>query len=65
MKNVKGIAIATDGSFKRIAMTYDEIDETGKVVNNNVKINRIVTDEAVLKSIAQVEEYAKSIVDIG
>ena len=62
MINIKGLAIATDGSFKRMAITYDEIDDAGKVVNGNVKVNRIVTDETVLSAIATIEEYALSII---
>ena len=64
MINIKGMAIATDGSFKRIAITYDEIDETGKVINSNSKINRVVTDETVLEAIAVIENYAKTIVEV-
>lgn len=63
MINIKGMAVATDGSFKRIAITYDEIDETGKVINSNAKINRVVTDNAVLEAIAVIEDYAKTVVE--
>ena len=63
MINIKGMAIATDGSFKRIAITYDEIDETGKVVNSNAKINRVITDNSVLEAISVIENYAKTVVD--
>lgn len=63
MTNLKGLAIATDGNFKRMAITYDEIDESGKVVNSNVKINRVVTDTTVLEAISVIEKYALSIID--
>ena len=64
MKNIKGIAIATDGNLKRIAVTYDEIDETtGKIVNSNVKANRVVTDGIVLESIATIEGFVQEIID--
>ena len=36
MKNIKGFAVGTDGNMKRIAITYDAIDDSGKVVNSNV-----------------------------
>lgn len=62
MLNIKGLAIATDGNFKRMAVTYDEIDNTGKVVNSNVKINRVITDESVLDAVAIIENYALSII---
>jgi hypothetical protein len=64
MKNIKGLAVATDGSLKRMAITYDEIDETtGKVINSNVKANRVVTDESVLDAIKLVEQLAQTIID--
>lgn len=63
MKNIKGIATTSDGNMKRIAITYDEIDETGKVIKSNVKLNRLVTDETVLSAITTLETYAQSIVD--
>lgn len=63
MKNIKGIATTSDGNMKRIAITYDEIDETGKVIKSNVKLNRLVTDESALSAITTLEIYAQSIVD--
>ena len=62
MINIKGMAIATDGSYKRIAVTYDAIDDFGKIINGNSKINRIVTDDAVLNAISIIENYSKTIV---
>lgn len=63
MNNIKGFAIASDGSMKRIAITYDEIDENGKIINSNVKINRVITDHDVLEAIASIESYAQHIAD--
>lgn len=63
MINIKGLAIATDGNYKRIAITYDEIDDTGKVINSNSKVNRVVADTAVLDAIIVIEDYAKTIVE--
>lgn len=63
MNNIKGYAIATDGDMKRIAITYDVIDETtGKVTNSNVKVNRIVTDEKALEGIAYLDNYCKEVI---
>ena len=63
MNNIKGIAVVTDGSQKRIAITYDVINDEGIVTNLNKKINRIVTDSEVLNSILVVESYAQTIID--
>ena len=59
MVNIKSLSIATDGSYKRLAVTYDEIDDTGKIVNGNVKVNRVIVDETVLHAVASIEDFAK------
>lgn len=63
MINIKGFAIAQDGAMKRIAVTYDQIDSNGKVVNPNARINRVITDSEVLAAVTQLEEYAGKMVD--
>lgn len=63
MKNIKGFAVGTDGTMKRIAITYDEIDENGKVTNANVKVNRIVTDDEALQAIDTVLVYAQGVIE--
>lgn len=63
MKNIKGFAVGTDGNMKRIAITYDEIDDTGKVVNPNVKVNRIVTDADALAAIDTILDYAQGVIE--
>jgi hypothetical protein len=63
MKNIKGFAVANDGAMKRIAVTYDEINDKGEIINANVKINRIVTDEKTLKALETVQKFAETIVE--
>lgn len=63
MKNIKGFAVASDGNMKRIAITFDEISDTGKVINSNVKINRIITDENVLAAVSTLEQYGQIVID--
>ena len=65
MTNIKGVAISTDGDMKRLAITYDEINENGKVTKSNAKINRIVTDENVLLSIDEIWNYANEVIEEG
>ena len=62
MNNVKGYAIATDGNMKRIAITHDVIGDSGKVINPNVKTNRVVTNENVLAAIEILDAYALEVV---
>lgn len=63
MINIKGFAIAQDGAMKRIAVTYDQIDSNGKVVNPNARINRVITDSDVLAAVTLLENYAGKIAD--
>lgn len=63
MKNVKGFAVASDGNMKRIAITYDEIDNSGKITNPNVKVNRIINDPGVLVAISEIEGFAQEVID--
>ena len=63
MKNIKGFAVASDGSMKRIAITYDELDDSGKIINSNVKVNRLVVDESTLNAISNIENYVKNIIE--
>lgn len=63
MRNVKGYAIASDGNMKRIAITYDEIDDTGKVISPNLKVNRLISDSDVLLANSTIELFAQSVVN--
>lgn len=64
MKNVKGFAVASDGNMKRIAITYDDIDDTtGKIINPNVKVNRIINSSDANFAVSTIESYAQTIVD--
>lgn len=63
MKNIKGFAVASDGNMKRIAITFDEISDTGKVINSNAKMNRIITDKNVLAAVSTLEQYGQIVID--
>lgn len=59
MINIKAIATATDGSVKRMAITYDVINDDGKVTSANAKLNRVVIDQTALKAIDTLEQLAQ------
>jgi len=63
MNNIKTFAVASDGNMKRLAITYDVLDDTGKVIKSNVKVNRLVTDENALSAINEIEIYAQTIIN--
>ena len=62
MINIKGIAIAQDGAMKRMAVTYDKIDDNGKIINPNVRFNRVITDGNILGTVAQLEDFAGKLI---
>ena len=59
MINIKAIATATDGSVKRMAITYDVINDDGKVTSSNAKLNRVVIGQTALKAIDALEQLAQ------
>lgn len=63
MINIKAIATATDGSVKRMAVTYDVINGEGKITTSNAKLNRVIVDGSVLKAVDTLELFAKNSVN--
>ena len=63
MRKVTSITIHTTAEGKRISTTFSEIDESGKILNDNTRINRVVVNEDALAHIAALEEFAQGIVD--
>ena len=64
MKNVKGFAVANDGNMKRIAVTYDVIDDsTGKPLTVNAKANSYVMDEEALVALDVIDKYIHSLIN--
>ena len=60
MNNIKAIGMANDGSMKRISVNYDVVNEEGKVVSSNKRINRVITDNDVINAINIIYEYANT-----
>lgn len=63
MNNLKGVAFTNDGNMKRISITYDVVNENGKVVKANAKITRIVADADASAHIDGLQIYAQDIID--
>lgn len=62
MKKITSITILTTAEGKRISATYSDIDEDGKILSENNRVNRVVVDPATLDMIGDLEDYAQSIV---
>ena len=63
MNNIKGIAIVQDGTAKRMAVTYDVIDDTGTAIKQNAKVNKVLVDQKYIKAAQLLTDYAQTIVD--
>lgn len=64
MKIVTSIGLFNDAVGKRISITYSEVNnETGEVVSDNKRIDRVVTDQTAIAHANAIAEYAQSFVD--
>lgn len=64
MRTVTSITVFNDAVGRRMSLTYSEIDETtGRVVSDNNRIDRVVTDKTMKNLISELEDYAQTFVD--
>lgn len=64
MKIVTSIGLFNDAVGKRISITYSEInDQTGEIISDNKRIDRVVTDATARAHADALAEYAQQFVD--
>jgi hypothetical protein len=63
MNIVTSIGLFDDAIGKRISLTYSQIDDTGKIISDNKRIDRVVTDTTVIENINAVKAYAASLIE--
>ena len=63
IKKITSTTILTTGEGKRISITYSEIDETGNLVSENNRLNRIIVDDEILEMVEKLESFAKGIIE--
>ena len=64
MKIVTSIGLFNDAIGKRMSITYSEIDDqTGQVITDNKRIDRVVTDQTAIGHANAIAEYAQAFVD--
>ena len=64
MKIATGVTVWNDAVGKRMSIMYSEVDETtGKIISDNNRVDRVVTDQSVKQTIEAVMEAAQSYVD--
>lgn len=64
MRTVTSVTVFNDAIGKRMSASYSEIDEeTGRIISDNKRIDRVVTDRDMKTLIGQLEDYAQTFVD--
>ena len=60
MKIVTSATVFRDGLGMRLSYTYSEVDEeTGKIISDNNRASRLVTDGSVINSADAIIAYAQ------
>lgn len=62
MKRVTSVGLFDDAVGKRISITFSEIDEEGKIIKENERVDRVITDESALESANNLTKYAKMLI---
>lgn len=63
MKKVTSVTLHTTAEGKRMSITYSEIDENGKIIESNKRIDRVVVYDGTLENIATIESSALKFVN--
>lgn len=64
MKIVTSITIFNDAVGKRMSITYSEIDDTtGKIITDNKRVDRVLTNQTVVALADNLKEYAQEFID--
>lgn len=64
MKTVTSATVFRDAVGMRMSMTYSEINETtGKVIADNKRLDRIVTDQSAKAHADAILSYAQAFID--
>ena len=63
-KVVTSVTVFNDAVGKRMSISYSEVDEeTGKIISDNKRVDRVVTDSAVKRIIDDLNDFAQSYID--
>ena len=63
MKVVTSITAWNDSVGKRVSITYSEVDETGKIISDNGRVDKVVVDKDAKKTIDSLLDFAQDIID--
>jgi len=61
MKKVTSVTVFTDAVGMRMSATYSEIDdETGRIISDNKRYDRVITDDTAIAEANALLDYAKT-----
>lgn len=63
MKKVTAVTLFNSGEGMRISIMFSELDETGKVINDNSRIDRVILSSDALSLVDSINSYAQTIID--
>lgn len=63
MKIVTSVTVWNDAVGKRMSITYSEIDDQGKVISDNQRVDRVITDSTARNHADALSDYAQDYID--
>lgn len=61
MQKATTVTAWNDAVGKRVSITYSEIDDTtGKIISNNKRVDKVVTDKDAIEIIDSLLDYAQA-----
>lgn len=64
MKVVSSVTVWSGAVGDRVSITYSDIDETtGKVLSDNNRMDRIITNQEAKEATATLKDYAQNLID--
>lgn len=60
MKKITSVTVFNDAVGMRLSATYTEIDDTtGRIINDNKRFDRVITDDEMIEKANALLGYAK------
>ena len=63
MKVVTSATVWNDAVGKRMSITFSEVDESGKIVTDNNRVDKVITDKASKGKIDDILDIAQNLID--
>lgn len=64
MKTITSVTAFQDAVGMRLSATYSEVDDaTGKIISDNKRFDRVITDTAARKAANNLISYAQDLID--